>query len=154
VDRAALNYLHNQAEAGNACPLTMTYVSLPALKLQPELAAIWLPKILSGHYDPRNLPTEQKTGVTIGMAMTEKQGGTDVRANTTQAYPVGAGGPGQAYELVGHKWFCSAPMCDAFSTLAQTPKGLSCFSVTAPSPGRQQQRAVYPKAEKQTGQLG
>jgi putative acyl-CoA dehydrogenase len=127
VARAALNYLHNQAEAGNACPLTMTYASVPVLKLQPELAAIWLPKILSGHYDPRNLPMEQKTGVTIGMAMTEKQGGTDVRANTTQAYPVGAGGPGQAYELVGHKWFCSAPMCDAFLTLAQTPKGLSCF---------------------------
>ncbi|MDP3845278.1 MAG: acyl-CoA dehydrogenase family protein [Pseudomonas sp.] len=127
VARAALNYLHNQPEAGNACPLTMTYASVPALKLQPELAEIWLPKILSGQYDPRNLPMEQKTGVTIGMAMTEKQGGTDVRANTTKAHPVGAGGPGQAYELVGHKWFCSAPMCDAFLTLAYTDKGLTCF---------------------------
>ncbi|OHC26388.1 MAG: DNA alkylation response protein [Pseudomonadales bacterium RIFCSPLOWO2_12_59_9] len=127
VARAALNYLHNQPEAGNACPLTMTYASVPALKLQPDIAEIWLPKILSGQYDPRNLPMEQKTGVTIGMAMTEKQGGTDVRANTTKAHPVGAGGPGQAYELVGHKWFCSAPMCDAFLTLAYTDKGLTCF---------------------------
>ena len=127
VARAALNYLHNQPEAGNACPLTMTYASVPALKLQPDIAEIWLPKILSGQYDPRNLPMEQKTGVTIGMAMTEKQGGTDVRANTTKAHPVGAGGPGQASELVGHKWFCSAPMCDAFLTLAYTDKGLTCF---------------------------
>lgn len=127
VARAALNYLHNQPEAGNACPLTMTYASVPALKLQPELAAIWLPKILATEYDPRNVGIEQKAGVTIGMAMTEKQGGTDVRANTTKAHAVGMGGPGQAYELVGHKWFCSAPMCDAFLTLAYTEKGLSCF---------------------------
>ncbi|UUY10078.1 acyl-CoA dehydrogenase family protein [Pseudomonas sp. J452] len=127
VARAALNYLHNQPEAGNACPLTMTYAAVPALKLQPELAEIWLPKILATEYDPRNVGIEQKTGVTIGMAMTEKQGGTDVRANTTKAHPVGMGGPGQAYELVGHKWFCSAPMCDAFLTLAYTDKGLSCF---------------------------
>ncbi|WJN58844.1 acyl-CoA dehydrogenase family protein [Pseudomonas sp. SO81] len=127
VARAALNYLHNQPEAGNACPLTMTYAAVPALKLQPELAEIWLPKILATEYDPRNVGIEHKAGVTIGMAMTEKQGGTDVRANTTKAHPVGIPGPGQAYELVGHKWFCSAPMCDAFLTLAYTDKGLSCF---------------------------
>ena len=127
VARASLNYLHNQAEAGNACPLTMTYASVPALKLQPEIAEIWLPKILATEYDPRNVPISQKAGVTIGMAMTEKQGGTDVRANTTKAHPIGIPGPGQAYELVGHKWFCSAPMCDAFLTLAYTDKGLSCF---------------------------
>ncbi|MCF7201175.1 acyl-CoA dehydrogenase family protein [Pseudomonas oligotrophica] len=127
VARAALMYLHNQAEAGTSCPLTMTYASVPALRLQPDLAERWLPKILATEYDPRNVPMEDKAGVTIGMAMTEKQGGTDVRANTTRAWPVGAGGPGQAYELVGHKWFCSAPMCDAFLTLAQTDKGLSCF---------------------------
>lgn len=127
VARAGLNYLHSQAEAGSGCPLTMTFASVPTLKLQPELADIWLPKILATQYDPSNLPMQQKTGLTIGMAMTEKQGGTDVRANTTQAHPVGASGPGQAYELVGHKWFCSAPMCDAFLTLAQTPQGLSCF---------------------------
>ncbi|MCJ8169820.1 acyl-CoA dehydrogenase family protein [Atopomonas sediminilitoris] len=127
VARAAMNYLHNQAEAGNACPLTMTFASVASLRLQPDLAEVWLPKVLSREYDPRNLPLSEKTGATIGMAMTEKQGGTDVRANTTRAYPVGVGGPGQAYELVGHKWFCSAPMCDAFLTLANTDKGLSCF---------------------------
>ncbi|GFM67515.1 acyl-CoA dehydrogenase family protein [Pseudomonas lijiangensis] len=127
VARAAMSYLHTQADPGSGCPLTMTFASVPALRLQPELAQIWLPKILSTRYDPRNVGIAHKTGATIGMAMTEKQGGTDVRANTTRAYPVGAGGPGQAYELVGHKWFCSAPMCDAFLTLAQTDKGLSCF---------------------------
>ena len=127
VVRAGLTYLHSQAEAASGCPLTMTFAAVPALKLQPDIAEQWLPKILATEYDPRNVGIEQKAGVTIGMAMTEKQGGTDVRANTTRAYPVGAGGPGQAYELVGHKWFCSAPMCDAFLTLAQTDKGLSCF---------------------------
>ena len=127
VVRAGLTYLHSQAEAASGCPLTMTFAAVPALKLQPDIADAWLPKILATEYDPRNVPMAQKAGVTIGMAMTEKQGGTDVRANTTRAYPVGAGGPGQAYELVGHKWFCSAPMCDAFLTLAQTDKGLSCF---------------------------
>lgn len=127
VARAGLTYLHSQAEAASGCPLTMTFASVPALKLQPEVAEIWLPKILASEYDPRNVPMEHKAGVTIGMAMTEKQGGTDVRANTTRAHAVSAGGPGQAYELVGHKWFCSAPMCDAFLTLAYTDKGLTCF---------------------------
>ncbi|ADR62126.1 acyl-CoA dehydrogenase family protein [Pseudomonas putida] len=127
VARAAMTYLHSQAEAGTGCPLTMTFAAVPALRLQPELAEYWLPKILACEYDPRNVGDRHKAGVTLGMAMTEKQGGTDVRANTTRAYPVGAPGPGQAYELVGHKWFCSAPMCDAFLTLAQTEKGLSCF---------------------------
>ena len=127
VARAAMTYLHSQAEAGSGCPLTMTFACVPALRLQPDLAKTWLPKILSTQYDPRNVGIAHKAGATLGMAMTEKQGGTDVRANTTRAYPVGAGGPGQAYELVGHKWFCSAPMCDGFLTLAQTDKGLSCF---------------------------
>lgn len=127
VARAAMSYLHTQAEPGTGCPLTMTFASVPALRLQPELAQIWLPKILSTEYDPRNVGIAHKRGATIGMAMTEKQGGTDVRANTTRAYPVAGGGPGQAYELVGHKWFCSAPMCDAFLVLAQTERGLSCF---------------------------
>ena len=127
VARAGLSYLHSQAESASGCPLTMTFAAVPAIRLQPNVAEQWLPKILATQYDPRNLPMEQKGGVTIGMAMTEKQGGTDVRANTTRAYPIGLGGPGQAYELVGHKWFCSAPMCDAFLTLAYTDKGLSCF---------------------------
>ncbi|KQQ49938.1 DNA alkylation response protein [Pseudomonas sp. Leaf127] len=127
VARAAMSYLHTQAEPGSGCPLTMTFASVPALRLQPELASAWLPKVLATEYDPRNVGIAHKAGVTLGMAMTEKQGGTDVRANTTRAHPVGSCGPGQAYELVGHKWFCSAPMCDAFLTLAQTDKGLSCF---------------------------
>ncbi|HEY9130561.1 MAG TPA: acyl-CoA dehydrogenase family protein [Dyella sp.] len=127
VARAGLYYLHAQAEIGSGCPLTMTFASVPALRLQPELAEAWVPKILTRQYDPRNVPMNEKAGVTIGMAMTEKQGGTDVRANTTRAYPVGTPGRGQPYELLGHKWFCSAPMCDAFLTLAQTDKGLTCF---------------------------
>jgi putative acyl-CoA dehydrogenase len=127
VARAAGNYLHTQVEAGHGCPITMTFAAIPALRLQPDLAALWEPKITARVYDPRNVPVEQKQGVTIGMAMTEKQGGSDVQANSTRAYPVGQGGPGQAYELVGHKYFVSAPMCDAFLVLAHTDKGLSCF---------------------------
>ncbi|WP_263264794.1 acyl-CoA dehydrogenase family protein [Pseudomonas sp. RIT-PI-S] len=127
VARAAMTYLHSQAEAGSGCPLTMTFASVPALRLQPDLAERWLPKVLATEYDPRNLEISHKAGATIGMAMTEKQGGTDVRANTTRAFAVGQPGPGQAYELLGHKWFCSAPMCDAFLTLAYTDEGLSCF---------------------------
>ncbi len=127
VARAALTYLHFQAEAGSGCPLTMTFASVPALRLQPDLAERWLPKVLATQYDPRNLEVSQKAGATIGMAMTEKQGGTDVRANATRAFAAGQPGPGQAYELLGHKWFCSAPMCDAFLTLAYTDEGLSCF---------------------------
>ena len=127
VVRAALHYLHSQAEAGTGCPLTMTFAAIPALRRQSDVAAWWERRILSNSYDPRDLPAEQKTGLTIGMGMTEKQGGSDVRANTTRALPLGAGGPGQPYELVGHKWFMSAPMSDAFLVLAQTDKGLSCF---------------------------
>ena len=127
VARAAGNYLHTQVEAGHGCPITMTFAAIPALRLQSDLAALWEPKITARVYDPRNVPMEQKAGVTIGMAMTEKQGGSDVQANSTRAYPVGQGGPGQAYELVGHKYFVSAPMCDAFLVLAHTDKGLSCF---------------------------
>jgi putative acyl-CoA dehydrogenase len=105
----------------------MTFAVVPALRLQPDLAAQWEPKITARVYDPRNVPVDQKHGITVGMAMTEKQGGSDVRSNTTRAYPIGAGGPGQPYELVGHKYFVSAPMCDAFLVLAQAPGGLSCF---------------------------
>lgn len=106
----------------------MTFAAVPALRTTPALAAQWLPKITAHEYDPRNVPDAQKSGLTIGMAMTEKQGGSDVRANTTRAHPVGAAtGPGAAYELVGHKYFVSAPMCDAFLVLAQAPRGLSCF---------------------------
>jgi putative acyl-CoA dehydrogenase len=129
VARAARSYIQTQVEAGHGCPITMTFAATPCLKLQPDLAEQWLPKIQARIYDPRNVPAEQKLGVTIGMAMTEKQGGSDVRANTTRAIPVGVEGPGRAYELVGHKFFVSAPMCDAFLALAQAPGGLSCFLV-------------------------
>jgi putative acyl-CoA dehydrogenase len=127
VARAAYEYLHTQVEAGHGCPVTMTFAAIPALRSTPELAALWEPRITARVYDPRNVPDAQKAGLTIGMAMTEKQGGSDVRANSTRAVPIGTEGPGQAYALVGHKYFVSAPMCDAFLVLAQAPGGLSCF---------------------------
>jgi putative acyl-CoA dehydrogenase len=123
VARAAVSYLHNQAESGTSCPLTMTHSAAPALSKSPALAERWLPKIHSYEYDPRVLPMAQKTGCTIGMGMTEKQGGSDVRANTTKAYRQGDG----SYEIIGHKWFFSAPMCDAWLVLAYVDAGLSCF---------------------------
>jgi putative acyl-CoA dehydrogenase len=128
VTRGAGFYMAAQMEAGHCCPITMTNACVPTLLLQPDLAAEWLPRILSRNYDPAFRPAVEKIGVTLGMGMTEKQGGTDVRANTTHAAPAkGAGGPGAEYILTGHKWFMSAPMCDAFLVLAQAPKGLSCF---------------------------
>ncbi|MBW3535757.1 MAG: isovaleryl-CoA dehydrogenase [Gemmatimonadetes bacterium] len=127
VARAALCLLAGQNEAGHVCPLSMTHAAVPALRRQPELAAEWEAGIGSTTYDPRFRPPAEKKGVLLGMAMTEKQGGSDVRANTTRAEPVGATGPGREYLLTGHKWFCSAPMCDAFLVLAQAPGGLSCF---------------------------
>ena len=129
VAHSAMLYLLSQVEAGVCCPLTMTYAVVPSLRHQPEIAAEWEPKVLATSYDPRCVPVAEKTGATFGMAMTEKQGGSDVRANTTRAHAIGAGGPGGEYELTGHKWFCSAPMSDGFLTLAGTGKGLSCFLV-------------------------
>ncbi len=129
VAHAAMLALHTQAEAGTMCPVSMTCASVAALRHQPEIAGVWEPKIVGGVYDAPLRPIAEKRGVTIGMAMTEKQGGSDVRANTTRAFPLGPGGPGGDYRLVGHKFFCSAPMCDAFLTLAYTDKGLSCFLV-------------------------
>lgn len=129
VARAARYYLQGQVESGHGCPVTMTFAAVPTLRLTAELAAQWLPKVLARGYDPRNIPHTEKTSLTIGMGMTEKQGGSDVRANTTAARALAAQGPGQVYELVGHKWFTSAPMCDAFLVLAQSAGGLSCFLV-------------------------
>ncbi|MDM4769540.1 isovaleryl-CoA dehydrogenase [Solimonas sp. SE-A11] len=123
VARAALSYLHYQAEQGTGCPLTMTHSAVPAINHSPELAKLWLPRITSTEYDARVLPPGEKTGCTIGMGMTEKQGGSDVRANTTRAYLQADG----SYEIVGHKWFFSAPMCDAWLVLAYTDAGLGCF---------------------------
>jgi putative acyl-CoA dehydrogenase len=128
VARSAGCYMAIQMEAGHQCPITMTNAAVPTLLLQPEIAADWLPRILKRDYDKSFRPANSKRAVTIGMGMTEKQGGTDVRANTTRAEPAsGAGGPGKEYVITGHKWFMSAPMCDAFLVLAQAPKGLSCF---------------------------
>jgi putative acyl-CoA dehydrogenase len=127
VARGAAFMCMSQAEAGIGCPISMTYSVVPALRTQPELAAEWEPRLLSPIYDPRNAPATAKSGALAGMGMTEKQGGTDVRANTTLARPVDGGGPGAEYELSGHKWFMSAPMCDAFLVLAQADGGISCF---------------------------
>jgi putative acyl-CoA dehydrogenase len=125
--RAAGFYVWSQVEGGHGCPVSMTYAAIPALRTQPELAAEWEPLITTLEYDPGLRPHATKRGLLFGMAMTEKQGGSDVRSNTTRAIPTGAGGPGAEHLLTGHKWFCSAPMCDAFLVLAQAPGGLSCF---------------------------
>jgi putative acyl-CoA dehydrogenase len=129
VARAAKLFLLTQVEAGHGCPISMTYAAVPALRHQPELQQEWEPRLAARRYDPRFLPARDKEGATAGMAMTEKQGGSDVRANTTRAVPAGLPGPGREYRLVGHKWFCSAPMSDVFLVLAQAPGGLSCFLV-------------------------
>ena len=127
VARAAAFFLWSQVESGMGCPISMTYASVPTLRLQAELAAEWLPLVSSRLYDPGLRPVSDKAGVLVGMAMTERQGGSDVRANTTVAQPLSGGGPGGEYRLTGHKWFCSVPMSDAFLVLAQAPRGLSCF---------------------------
>jgi putative acyl-CoA dehydrogenase len=124
VAHAAMVYLMSQTEPGVCCPMTMTYAAVPVLAADPDRAAGWVPRIRAATYDPAFRPVDEKAGATIGMAMTEKQGGSDVRANSTRAARDGDG-----WRLTGHKWFCSAPMSDAFLTLAQAPGGLSCFLV-------------------------
>ena len=125
VARAALFYLMAQVEAGHGCPISMTHAAVPALRAQRELVQEWEPLLTSFVYDPGLRPPGEKRGALCGMAMTERQGGSDVRASATTARPLGDG----EYELTGHKWFCSAPMCDAFLVLAQADEGLSCFLV-------------------------
>ena len=127
VARAAQVYMQCQIEAGVQCPITMTYGVVPALRRQADIAAEWLPRLFTRRYDPRFRPAAEKTGALMGMGMTEKQGGSDLRSNSTRAEPIEGGGPGKPYRLTGHKWFMSAPMCDAFLVLAQAPKGISCF---------------------------
>jgi putative acyl-CoA dehydrogenase len=129
VARAAGAFMLVQIESGVQCPITMTYGAVPALHRDKAIAAEWLPRIFSRDYDKSFRPASQKSGALVGMALTEKQGGSDLRSNTTRAVPEGAGGPGGGYRLTGHKWFMSAPMCDAFLVLAQAPGGLSCFFV-------------------------
>ncbi|WP_349741745.1 acyl-CoA dehydrogenase family protein [Roseateles cavernae] len=126
---AAGFYLHGQIEAGTLCPATMTQAAIPVLAREPALYARLGPGLLSRAHDPRDLPLDQKSSLWIGMGMTEKQGGSDVRANTTRATPVGAGGRGADHALRGHKWFYSAPMSDAHLVVAQTEDGPSCFFV-------------------------
>ena len=127
VARAAMYYLHAQVENGTQCPLTMTYACVPVLQRYgatlPGAAQTWLPRILAAEYDPRSLPIERKRSALVGMGMTERQGGSDVRANSTRAVPDGDG----AWRLTGHKWFFSAPQCDAHLVLAQAGEGLGCF---------------------------
>lgn len=127
--RAALSYVWNQIENGGGCPVGMAYSAIPSLRLAPAIRSLWEGKVLADAYDPRPVPIAEKAAATIGMALTEKQGGSDGRANVTRAVSVSGGGPGGEYRLTGHKWFCSAPMSDAFLTLAQTGKGPSCFFV-------------------------
>lgn len=122
VTRAAKFLLMAQIEAGHGCPISMTYSAVPALRRTLELAEVWEPRVESAEYDDRFAPAPDKDGALVGMALTERQGGSDVRTNTTTAMPAG-----DAWLLNGEKWFCSAPMCDAFLVLAQSPKGLSCF---------------------------
>lgn len=129
VTRNVLAYLIAQIEMGHGCPISMTSSVLPSLRKQPELADIWEPRILTRSYDRRLIHPGRKSGVLLGMGMTERQGGSDVRANTSTAVPSNGGGPGAEYRLTGHKWFTSAPMSDAFLMLAQAPGGLSCFLV-------------------------
>jgi putative acyl-CoA dehydrogenase len=140
VARAAMFMLLMQAESGVGCPISMTYSAIPALRKQPELAAEWEQRFLSLDYDEASAPAEHKRGSLCGMAMTEKQGGSDVRANTTTATPLNGGGPGAEYELLGHKWFMSAPMCDAFLVLAQTDGGISCFLMPRWTPDGERNR--------------
>jgi len=123
--RAALAFLMNQGENGVCCPMAMTFAAVPAIRQGPALRREWEPRLVSNRYDARSIPASRKDGAIFGMAMTEKQGGSDVRANTTTATPAAEGG--DAYRLTGHKWFCSAPMSDGLLTLAQAPGGLTCF---------------------------
>ncbi len=126
VVRAALHYLFGEVEQGPSCPIAMTFAAVPALRHEPDVAAEWVPRLVANRYDRRFIPAAQKSGALMGMAMTEKQGGSDVRVNSTRAAGLGTDGE---FELTGHKWFCSAPMCDAFLTLAYEDRGLSCFLV-------------------------
>jgi putative acyl-CoA dehydrogenase len=123
VARAARFAVWSQVESGHGCPISMTYAAVPVLRRRPDLAALFEPVLTSTTYEPGLRPLREKSGALCGMAMTEKQGGSDVRANTTRAEPF----DGDTYALTGHKWFCSAPMCDAFLVLAQAPGGLTCF---------------------------
>jgi putative acyl-CoA dehydrogenase len=146
--RAALMMLTAENELGHTCPISMTYSAVAALRAEPELALKWEAKILASSYDPRFAPAPQKTGVLLGMGMTEKQGGSDVRANTTRAEQIGGS---REFLITGHKWFCSAPMCDAFLILAQSPKGLSCFFLPRWTPAGERNHFHIQRLKKKMG---
>jgi putative acyl-CoA dehydrogenase len=146
VGRAVRLYLANEAESGHLCPITMTHASVGALAAEPALLAKWLPKIVSRTYDPRPLPWWEKNGVTIGMGMTERQGGTDVRANITEAKPSAS-----HVEITGHKWFMSAPMCDAFLVLAQAAGGLTCYLMPRHRPDGSQNAIRFQRLKDKLG---
>ena len=147
VVRAAGFYLWTQLEAGHGCPLSMTYAAIPALRHAPELSAGWEPGLCSRTYDPGLRVPHCKNGLLAGMSMTEKQGGSDVRANTTTASAAGDG----SYRLVGHKWFTSAPMNDVFLTLAQVPAGLTCFAVPRVLPDGEHNRLRLQRLKNKLG---
>jgi putative acyl-CoA dehydrogenase len=136
VAHAVLLALFTEAEAGTMCPINMTYAAVPALRTEPSVSGPWLDKLIGGRYDAPLRPIAGKAGITVGMAMTEKQGGSDVRANTTRAEDLGQG----LYRLIGHKWFCSAPMSDGFLTLAYARDGLTCFLVPRIAPDGERNR--------------
>lgn len=151
VARAAMMYMSFQNEAGHCCPISMTFSVIPSLRRQAGLSAVWEPLITSKTYDHRFIPSMQKNGLVMGMAMTEKQGGSDVRANTTRAVPVSQSGPGKEYRLTGHKWFCSAPMSDGFLMLAQTDNGLSCFLVPRFEPDGCKNKIIIQRLKEKLG---
>lgn len=148
VVRAALMMMTAQNEAGHTCPISMTFSGMAALRGEPELVRDWEQKMISSVYDPHFRPAQEKSGVLMGMGMTEKQGGSDVRANTTQAEQIGRS---REYLITGHKWFCSAPMCDAFLILAQAPKGLSCFFLPRWTPTGERNRFHLQRLKKKMG---
>jgi len=147
IAHAAALYLLTQPEQGFCCPLVMTHASVPALRQEPTMAAEWVPRILANAYDPRDCAPGDKLAVTIGMAMTEKQGGSDLRQTTTHAEPLDERG----WALTGHKWFCSAPMSDAFLTLAQTEAGLSCFLLPRRHPDGRRNRLFLQRLKDKCG---
>lgn len=147
VARAAAFYLFAQVEAGHGCPISMTHAAIPVLRRHTDQAQNWLAGLLSLEYDPGLRPTSEKKGLLCGMGMTEKQGGSDVRSNTTSAHPDGD----RAYVLTGHKWFCSAPMCDFFLVLAQAPGGLSCFLLPRVLPDGTKNRFLIQRLKQKLG---
>jgi putative acyl-CoA dehydrogenase len=151
VARAAMSYLWNEIESGIGCPAGMAYSSVPTLRLVPAIDKVFTDKVLAEDYDPRPIYVGEKSAATIGMALTEKQGGSDLRANSTRAVAVNGGGPGGEYRLTGHKWFCSAPMSDAFLTLAQASAGPSLFFVPRSLPDGRRNRIFIQRLKEKAG---